>query len=148
MCRAYCHKVIKLSAALQRFAPGKEEVRGGHNNIQYRETTDPLVCLMFTQCPSYQDFVLQTQTDPPNATQRCEQVANVHGVRREFLEVGDQAKGTEMEGAYFIGKVRFEEWEGGREHEGGVGGWDRRRGGGAGLIELIDSPCGLLPCLL
>lgn len=57
MCRAYCHKVIKLSAALQRFAPGKEEV------------------------------------------------ANVHGVRREFLEVGDQTKGSEMQGAYFIGKM-------------------------------------------
>ncbi len=57
MCRAYCHKVIKLSAALQRFAPGKEEV------------------------------------------------ANVHGVRREFLEVGDAARGSNMEGAYFIGKM-------------------------------------------
>lgn len=30
----------------------------------------------------------------------------MHGVRREFLEVGDQAKGSNMEGAYFIGKVR------------------------------------------
>jgi len=57
MCRAYCHKVIKLSGALQRFAPGKEEIE------------------------------------------------NVHGVRREFLEVGDRAKGSEMEGAYFIGKM-------------------------------------------
>eukprot|EP00624_Nannochloropsis_granulata_P000622 evm.model.NODE_1241_length_51861_cov_21.854361.4 len=57
MCRAYCHKVIKLSGALQRFAPGKEEIE------------------------------------------------NVHGVRREFLEVGDGARGSEMEGAYFIGKM-------------------------------------------
>lgn len=57
MCRAYCHKVIKLSGALQRFAPGKEEVE------------------------------------------------NVHGVRREFLEAGASVRGSEMEGAYFIGKM-------------------------------------------
>ena len=57
MCRAYCHKVIKLSAALQRFAPGKEEVE------------------------------------------------NVHGVRREFLDVGDSVKPHELQGAYFIGKM-------------------------------------------
>ena len=51
------HQVIKLSAALQSFAPGKEEVE------------------------------------------------NVHGVRREFLDVGDRVRPTELEGAYFIGKM-------------------------------------------
>ena len=50
-------QVIKLSGALQRFAPGKEEVE------------------------------------------------NVHGVRREFLDVGDNVKPHEMAGAYFIGKM-------------------------------------------
>lgn len=124
MCRAYCHKVIKLSAALQRFAPGKEEVRGGHNNIQYREKPDPLVCVCVLCLHSVRRIRIvsfKRQTDPRNSTQRCEQVANVHGVRREFLEVGDQTKGTEMEGAYFIGKVRF--LKSGKE--GVVGGWDR-----------------------
>jgi digalactosyldiacylglycerol synthase len=49
--------VIKLSGALQRFAPGKEEVE------------------------------------------------NVHGVRREFLEVGDSVRPWQLDGAYFIGKM-------------------------------------------
>lgn len=33
MCRAYCHKVIKLSAALQEFAPEKEVVCNVHGAI-------------------------------------------------------------------------------------------------------------------
>lgn len=49
--------MIKLSAALQKFAPGKEVVE------------------------------------------------NVHGVRKEFLEVGDHINPSELEGVYFIGKL-------------------------------------------
>lgn len=51
--------MIKLSGALQVFAPGKEEVE------------------------------------------------NVHGVRQEFLDVGDKADGHALEGAYFIGKMMW-----------------------------------------
>lgn len=60
MGRAYCHKIIKLSGALQEFAPEKEVV------------------------------------------------ANVHGVRNKYLEIGDsQAARGFTKGAYFVGKLAW-----------------------------------------
>jgi len=56
--RAYCHKVIKLSGALQVFAPEKE------------------------------------------------MIANVHGVREKYLQIGDAVSTKRMtKGAYFVGKL-------------------------------------------
>ena len=36
MCRAYCHKIIKLSSTLQEFAKEKEIVCNVHGIIEYR----------------------------------------------------------------------------------------------------------------
>lgn len=60
MCRAYCHKIIKLSGALQELAPEKE-----------------VIC-------------------------------NVHGVRDEFLAVGDQVTANSFtKGAYYVGTMAW-----------------------------------------
>lgn len=60
MCRAYCHRIIKLSDALQNFAPDKEIT------------------------------------------------SNVHGVRENFLQVGDYSTYRGFtKGAYFVGKLAW-----------------------------------------
>ena len=60
MCRAYCHRIIKLSDALQNFAPEKEVT------------------------------------------------SNVHGVRENYLAIGDRAPARGFsKGAYFIGKLAW-----------------------------------------
>ena len=60
MCRAYCHRIIKLSDALQNFAPDKEIT------------------------------------------------SNVHGVRENFLQIGDLSISRGFtKGAYFVGKLAW-----------------------------------------
>ena len=60
VCRAYCHKIIKLSGALQEFAAEKEVIE------------------------------------------------NVHGVRSQYLSIGDRAAGRQFsKGAYFVGKMAW-----------------------------------------
>merc|ERR1719174_1266857 len=60
MCRAYCHRIIKLSDALQNFAPDKEIT------------------------------------------------SNVHGVRENYLRIGDLSTSMGFtKGAYFVGKLAW-----------------------------------------
>jgi digalactosyldiacylglycerol synthase len=50
MCRAYCHKVIKLSAALQEFAPEKEVVCNVHGvRSRFLEIGDKMATKKFTK---------------------------------------------------------------------------------------------------
>ena len=49
MCRAYCHKIIKLSGALQEFAPEKEVIENVHGvRTKYLEVSFELLNFEFS----------------------------------------------------------------------------------------------------
>lgn len=82
VCRAYCHKIIKLSGALQEFAAEKEVICNVHGTH---------IWLLF------QYAVLNSQPF------RC-----VAGVRTKYLSIGDHATpATFTKGAYFVGKMAW-----------------------------------------
>lgn len=63
MCRAYCHKIIKLSGTLQEFAPEKEVICNVHGvrekylkigtsgpNSKFTKGIAPILCIVFGAC--------------------------------------------------------------------------------------------------